>query len=204
MREEDPSNRVTGNLEANKPYLFMPYILDGKSKGDPMPITFTGEVTTPEDADYESWIEGSDGAYWTFHGVYYNVAWNDGDANLGKVYGFAAQSYNGGSYNVSPGDFVKAAAGASIAPFRAFLQYTPAPSYASRRGAADNEALPSSMSVRLVDADGIVTAIGTIDTKTGEVSFDSDAWFTLDGRRLNGKPIQKGVYIKNGKKILVK
>ena len=204
MREEDPSNRVTGNLEANKPYLFMPYILDGKSKGDPMPITFTGEVTTPEDDDYESWIEGSDGAYWTFHGVYYNVAWNDGDANLGKVYGFAAQSYNGGSYNVSPGDFVKAAAGASIAPFRAFLQYTPAPSYASRRGAADNEALPSSMSVRLVDADGIVTAIGTIDTKTGEVSFDSDAWFTLDGRRLNGKPIQKGVYIKNGKKILVK
>jgi len=203
MREEDPSNRVTGNLSANTPYLFLPYILNGKSKGDAMPLIFTGAVTTAANAGYASWSEGTAGAYWTFQGVYYNVAWNDGDANLGKVYGFAALSYDGGSYNVSPGDFVKAAAGASIAPFRAFLQFTPSSS-AQRRGAADNEALPSSMSVRLVDSDGIVTAVGTIDTRTGEVSFDSEAWYTLDGRRLNSAPSTSGIYIKNGKKILVK
>ena len=29
-------------------------------------------------------------------------------------------------------------------------------------------------------------------------------FYTLDGRRLNGKPIAKGVYINNGKKIVVK
>ena len=198
----EEANKASGTLTAYKPYLFLPYIFN--SEDTDLPLTFYGNVTTAENAGYDSWQEGGAGAYWTFQGVYYNVTWNDGDANLGKVYGFAAEPYNGSDYTVSPGDFVKAAAGASIAPFRAFLQYTPAPSNAQRRGAADNEALPSSMSVRLVDADGIVTAIGTIDTKTGEVSFDSDAWFTLDGRRLNGKPIQKGVYIKNGKKILVK
>ena len=94
-------------------------------------------------------------------------------------------------------------AGASIAPFRAYLKYTAPVSNAPRRGAAE-EALPSRMTVRLVNADGDVTAIGTIDTKTGEIRFDSEAWYTLDGRRLNGKPAQKGVYINNGKKIIVK
>ena len=30
------------------------------------------------------------------------------------------------------------------------------------------------------------------------------SWFTLDGRRLNGKPTTKGVYINNGKKVFIK
>ena len=197
------TNTVSTDLSANTPYLFMPYIFDGMSQGDAMPLIFTGEVATAANAGYTSKAEGTAGAYWTFQGVYYNVAWNDGNANLGSVYGFAAQNYDGSSYTVNPGDFVKAMAGASIAPFRAFLQYTPAPSNAPRRGAAE-EALPSRMSVRLVNADGDVTAIGTIDTKTGEIRFDSEAWYTLDGRRLDSKPAQKGVYINNGKKIIVK
>lgn len=202
MREEDPSNLVTGNLAANTPYLFVPYILDGKSKGDAMPITFTGEVTTAENAGYASKAEGTDGAYWTFQGVYYSLAWNDGDANLGKIYGFAAQSYDGGSYTVSPGDFVKAMAGASIKPFRAFLQYTSAPLSASRRVGADE--LPSSMTVRLINANGEVTTIGNLDTRTGEIDFDSDAWYSLDGHKLEAKPTQKGLYIYKGKKVVIK
>ena len=196
------TNTVSTDLSANTPYLFMPYIFDGMSQGDAMPLIFTGEVTAAGNAGYTSKAEGTAGAYWTFQGVYYNVAWNDGNADLGSVYGFAAQNYDGSSYTVNPGDFVKAMAGASIAPFRAFLKFTPV-SGAPRRGAAE-EALPSRMTVRLVNADGDVTAIGTIDTKTGEIRFDSEAWYTLDGRRLNGKPAQKGVYINNGKKIIVK
>ena len=196
------TNTVSTDLSANTPYLFMPYIFDGMSQGDAMPLIFTGEVATAANAGYTSKAEGTAGAYWTFQGVYYNVAWNDGNADLGSVYGFAAQSYNGSDYTVNPGDFVKAMAGASIAPFRAFLKFTPV-SGAPRRGAAE-EALPSRMTVRLVNADGDVTAIGTIDTKTGEIRFDSEAWYTLDGRRLDSKPAQKGVYINNGKKIIVK
>lgn len=194
------TSNTAASLEANKPYMFMP--------------TSTGEVTFSGTAAFDLNLSSNTvedpvitEGRWNLIGTYESRIW-DGLNNtdeIGSVYGFAAQSYDGGSYNVSPGDFVKAASGASIAPFRAYLKYTTVGQQnASRRGAADNEALPSRMSVRHVDADGIVTAIGTIDTKTGEVSFDSDAWFTLDGRRLNGKPIQKGVYIKNGKKILVK
>jgi hypothetical protein len=31
-----------------------------------------------------------------------------------------------------------------------------------------------------------------------------DAWYTIDGRRLGGKPNAKGLYIVGGKKIVVK
>ena len=33
---------------------------------------------------------------------------------------------------------------------------------------------------------------------------DNAAWYTLDGRRLTGKPTTKGLYINNGKKIVIK
>ena len=32
---------------------------------------------------------------------------------------------------------------------------------------------------------------------------DSDAWYTLDGRRLAGKPAAKGIYLKGGKTICI-
>jgi len=32
----------------------------------------------------------------------------------------------------------------------------------------------------------------------------SDAWYTLDGRRLYGKPTQRGIYINNGRKVVIK
>lgn len=195
------TNTVSSDLSANKPYLFMPYIFDGMSQGDAVEFTFSGTVSTAGNGDCYSWTEPGTSSYWTFQGVYYNYKWEEGHANLGKIYGFAAQSYDGSSYNVSPGDFVKAAAGASIAPFRAFLQFTAGGSSAPRRSA---EVLPSRMTVRLVSADDATTAIGTIDTKTGEIRFDNDAWYTLDGRRLNSTPGTRGIYIKNGRKIILK
>ena len=32
----------------------------------------------------------------------------------------------------------------------------------------------------------------------------SDYWYSLDGRKLNGKPSTKGIYINNGKKVFIK
>ena len=46
------------------------------------------------------------------------------------------------------------------------------------------------------------TGVALIDN--GKRIMDNDAWYTLDGRRLNGKPTQKGIYINNGKKIVMK
>ena len=184
-------------LVANKPYMFKP-----SSTGE---VTFSGtavfDFDLSSDVVYDTEITGGK---WNLIGTYESRLWDDTNHTdeIGSVYGFAAQSYDGSGYTVSPGDFVKAMAGATIAPFRAYLKYT-APSSARcvTRGTDD---LPATMSVRLVSASGAPTAIGTLDTRTGEITFSDDAWYSLDGRRLSSKPATKGIYINNGKKVVIK
>ena len=43
-----------------------------------------------------------------------------------------------------------------------------------------------------------------IQTVSGVRSQMSDVWYTLDGRRLQGKPTQKGIYINKGVKKVIK
>ena len=46
------------------------------------------------------------------------------------------------------------------------------------------------------------------DEETGIREIDlsnlSNSWYTLDGRKLNGKPTVKGIYINNGRKVVIK
>ena len=37
-----------------------------------------------------------------------------------------------------------------------------------------------------------------------QTAENRDAWYTLDGRKLSGKPTQKGIYVNSGKKVFVK
>ena len=52
------------------------------------------------------------------------------------------------------------------------------------------------------EADGSTTAISAV-TSDG-VAVKTEGWYTIDGMKLNAAPTQKGVYINNGKKIVVK
>jgi len=53
--------------------------------------------------------------------------------------------------------------------------------------------------------DDEATGIEEIDNLTIHNSqFETGAWFTLDGRKLDGKPTRAGVYINNGKKVVIK
>lgn len=36
------------------------------------------------------------------------------------------------------------------------------------------------------------------------ISPNADSYYSIDGRKLSGKPARKGVYIVNGKKVAVK
>ena len=187
---------TTAPLAANTPYLLV-----ATSTGA---LNFSGTVssvgTEMKSADVNDPVVS--GGKWNLIGTYSDISWtSDGPnaADLGSVYGFAAKDYG---TEVHAGDFVKAASGAGISPFRAYLKYT-APSSSARsvtRGEADE--LPARITVRLIGANGDTTAIGTMDTRTGEISFDG--WYTLDGTRLSGKPSAKGVYVNNGKKIVIK
>ena len=48
---------------------------------------------------------------------------------------------------------------------------------------------------------GEATSLTPVPSPTGE---GSGYWYTLDGRRLDKKPTQKGMYVKNGRKVVVK
>ena len=59
--------------------------------------------------------------------------------------------------------------------------------------------------IQILEADYIANTPVTIPT----IDFTnympaSDSWFTLDGRRLTTKPTSKGLYIHNGRKVLIK
>lgn len=47
-------------------------------------------------------------------------------------------------------------------------------------------------------------ATGIKTTDFTDYTDSEDAWYTLDGRRLQGKPAKSGIYVNNGKKIVIK
>ena len=51
--------------------------------------------------------------------------------------------------------------------------------------------------------DGEATGIISVHD-SGFMVNGSDAWYTLDGRKLDGKPTRAGVYINNGKAVVIK
>ena len=216
---ETLSNEVVETtLQANHPYLYVPgestehwamYVSGGIN-------IFTegnegGEKVTPYD--------GSDGTYswnkWNFIGTYQPRYWSDSEnpEEVGKVYGFAGNTKVVDEKMVEAGEFVRAKSGAKIRPTSCYLMWAGSePATTDSNGAKASgmsgtasvmNELPQTITVRLVDANGETTGIGEIDTKTGEVFFDSEAWYTIDGIRLDGKPAKSGMYINNGKKVVV-
>ena len=45
---------------------------------------------------------------------------------------------------------------------------------------------------------------GIVSIDNSQLTIDNDVWYTLKGVRLNGKPTKTGVYIVNGKKVVIK
>lgn len=198
---DDANNATT--LTANTPYLFMPtkdtkmhlIIYDQNAEHQVTLCTEGGGNQQTADA----------GSHWTFKGTYAYKEWIAEGANseeIGRAYGFAGVAKDG----ISVGDFVRVASGAKIRPMSCYLLWSDTPNAARTltRGAAGADELPQSITVRLVSSVGETTAIGTLDTQTGELDFEGGGWYDMSGRRLNGKPSQKGMYINNGKKVIVK
>jgi hypothetical protein len=190
-----------GTLTANTPYLFLP-----TETGITFTIPNTGvSLCTADGGDC---MTADAGSHWTFKGTYSYVKWttdssDDGysaehAAEIGRAYGFAGVEKTG----IEVGDFVKVAEGAKVRPMSCYLLWsnTSNNARALTRGATTDE-LPKRIVVKLV-GNGTVTSIGEIDTKTGDVTFDG--WYTIDGVRLSGKPSKSGLYINNGRKVIIK
>ena len=93
-----------------------------------------------------------------------------------------------------------------IKPMRCYLKYkdgTADYQAAPQLGRRAGSELPQSIRVRLVNANGEVTSIGEeISVKREDAA--AAGWYMLDGRKLSVMPTQKGIYIVNGKKVVIK
>ena len=186
-------DEVTGDIEANTPYIFLP---DGTNSGKIVVDNGSDKVSVST-ANPHTTVQGQ----WEFVGTYEPIRWlsdNERAAEIGKIYGFAAKDKTVGETSYTVGQFVKIASGASIKPMRAYLKRTTVSGTRTMTRGVD-DSLPSTMTVVLKGSSGNTTEIGTIslDDEAGE-------WYSLDGRKLSGKPTKKGLYINGGKKIVIK
>ena len=116
---------------------------------------------------------------------------NDFTGNqLAGVYDPAGKTSDGTMYVLNNGTngvgFYKLHAGSTLGVGKAYLTYsgTTAPSFF---GFEDGTEIP-----------------GATDINNHELNELSGTWYSLDGRKLQGMPTQKGVYIVNGNKVVIK
>ena len=77
--------------------------------------------------------------------------------------------------------------------------------YACKAFSAYIKAKPATTEAPVIyieEADGSTTAITAINADG--VAVKADGWYTLNGIKLNAAPTEKGIYINNGKKVVVK
>lgn len=154
----------TNGIEANKPYIFTP-------AAEHVSATNVAVVQVNE-------FFATQG---NLIGTYEQIVW---DVDPGNIYGFAAADDGG----IKGGQFVRAAAGAWIPPFRAYLQVDNA---SSRLNIVISEQEPD-------------------DIREFSISReDANAAYDLQGRKVSDtkqktSALKAGLYIINGKKTIVK
>ncbi len=157
--------RVTTGLAAKTPYIF-------KKKKDAGKIAVTNVSVTTDAAPAASGLVG------TFRPITWESPLLSSYEKIHKyIYGFAAADQDD---NIQAGEFVRVGAGATIKPYRAYLEV----SYDASR-------IPVSWSDE-------TTGIRTLPSVKAQ-----EGWFTIGGARLAGAPSKPGLYIYNGKKTIV-
>ena len=172
--------RQISSTEAGKAYLFLPNVTK---------ISTSDADNGIQVCKTETSLSSHDGMY----GTWERIVWKE-DPLI--IYGYAANSQNG----VEAGEFVRVAAGASVAPMRGWLRLQ---TYGASAGAARLAVI--------FDEDETIT--GVIDIEDGllqEADEPVDV-FTVDGRMIRMgvkseeclKGLPSGIYIVHGKKVMV-
>ena len=120
-----------------------------------------------------------------FKGVFERKNYEDG------MYCYAAEA----GTNNAKGQFVEMGPGAYVPPFRAYIIGDGAPSYAiAWDGVVDD-----------FQNEENATAVETVKTvKTVNSVKTQEGWWTISGMRLNAQPKKAGLYVKDGRLVIVK
>ena len=176
-------------IEANKPYLVEVNTTEENYVADDITeFTFSNNglyTIQPTGANKHSITLNN--SCWEFTGVYEKQHWDTAPAN---VFGYAGS----GAY---AGKFVKVGDDVTLRPLRAYL--TCRNSGLKKSSTDDVSNLPDVINVRLYGKSGGTLAIGTMNTRTGEIQMQ-DRYYDLKGRKLNGKPQNKIMYV--NKKVI--
>ena len=168
-----------GGLKANTPYIFQPkassYIFEKDEDENGNPIDQYPVVTLTNVKANPEETEG-------FKGVFER---KDYESNM---YCYAAEERSGAKI----GEFVEMGPGSYVPPFRAYFvgNGSGAPKYSIAWDGV------------IETADENVTAVEAVKTVTEKKV--ADGWWTLNGVRMNSKPTKAGMYIMNGKLVVVK
>ena len=176
----------TSGLQANKPYIFIP---ESSFEG-----TVWGTAASSIDLDPKT-VDATAG--FTFHGTYTQKRWEETDPEVvnGTIYGFMVEDNDGQQL----GQFVRARRATNLRAFSCYLEYNGEAlnGILSTRGEED---LPDVIGIMWLSADGDATGIEINNCEL----ISNNRWYTLDGRRLSGKPTKKGLYIQNCRKVVIK
>ena len=153
-----------------------PYIIKWESGDNIVNPVFNGVTIDKTDRSYDNGISGDERV--RFLGTYKSTTFDAEDKSILLM--------GGGNTLYYPN------AGAGIGAQRAYFKIGDDGALLARRLTAFN-----------IDF-GDDEATGIISTTNYTNDTNSDAWYTLDGRRLSAKPSRAGVYINNGIKIVIK
>ena len=154
-----------------------PYIIKWASGDNIVSPVFNGVTIDATERNYDNAAEGDDRV--RFLGTYKSTAFDAEDKSILLMGGNNTLYYP--------------TAGASIGAQRAYFKIGGDGALLARRLTAFN-----------IDfGDDEATGIISLSTDSKD-SKDNAAWYTLDGRRLQGKPNVKGLYINNGRKVVIK
>ena len=164
-------------IPANTPFLFKVYTGktgDELNTFDMKDLQFADKYIT-----YAEQAESEDAAHNKFIGIYQTttVANKAGDPQLYWLF-----NHNTGKFQKYTGN------SRTLNPLTGYL-----------KTATEIDAFAR---ITVVEEDGTVTAISTINADGEAVT--ADGWYTINGVKLQGMPTEKGVYIQNGKKVVLK
>ena len=130
-----------------------------------------------------------------------SVSDTDGDKFVGTYTAKAIQQADGIDYGWYDGEATVEAtpkwrrpvnSAHTMQPMEAYLQYA--------EGSFDNGSAPVISFEDILDG---ATAIKTFNVE-GTATKNAEGWYTLNGMKLDVAPTQKGIYIKDGKKVVIK
>ena len=177
-----------GTIKANTPFLLMPA---NNKNLNTVPFTKIVKYETETTADeYVTLDEAGNPFILTDGGVKF--------VGVYKTQNFTYATGNGIKY-MSSGKFFNVGSGYDGSTPAKTLTLKATRAYLDLSGVSNARPM-----IYIENPDGSTTAISAVENDNVVESYTKDGWYTVNGVKLNDMPTVKGIYIHNGKKIVIK